>query len=124
MRRARGCGGRFLNTKKKDETQNSFNNVSSEGAQSSQEGTTIDSNETGMTMEYGVESRKQEGNYNSVHGLGNHLSLVGMNPSIRSDGTSGSCSAMLAQNSHPFISSGDASRKAPDVLLSWGFQGE
>jgi nuclear transcription factor Y alpha len=128
MRRARGCGGRFLNTKKKDESLNSFNNnVSSEGAQSSQEGTTIDSNETGMTMECGVESQEQEGSYNTMHGLGNHLALVGMSrhQSIRSDGTSDSCSAMVVQNSHPIISSGDDSSeptsKSSLIFVKLGF---
>ena len=117
MRRARGCGGRFLNTKKKlDETPNCFNtNVCSEG------GTTIDSSsEAGIiiSMECGVESRRQEseGYLNTMHGLGNRGIVGGMNQSV-GDGaaaaaaatttTTGFRSGMHVQNGNPIISSGE-----------------
>lgn len=100
MRRARGCGGRFLNTKKKDESKtNSGSNASSEG-QSSQEGAAIDSHETPVSGSL-VGSQNQD--FNTLQGLTSHL-MAGVGQS--GVGGNGSyCSGMLAQ-SHPIMSSG------------------
>ncbi|KAI5079802.1 hypothetical protein GOP47_0005281 [Adiantum capillus-veneris] len=100
MRRARGCGGRFLNTKKKDEAKtNSGSNASSEG-QSSQEGTAIDSHETPVP---GSLMGSQNQDFNSYQGLTSHL-MVGMGQSVVG-GSGGYCSGMLVQ-SNPIMSSG------------------
>eukprot|EP00250_Pteridium_aquilinum_P008193 c17757_g1_i1 orf=810-1820(+) len=102
MRRARGCGGRFLNTKKKDESKNnSSSNTSSEG-QSSQEGTAIDSLETPVE---GNSVGSQNQDYNSLQGLTSHL-MAGMGQSVVSGGGGGYCSGMLVQSGHPIMSSG------------------
>ncbi|MCO5559029.1 hypothetical protein L7F22_012621 [Adiantum nelumboides] len=99
MRRARGCGGRFLNTKKKDEAKaNSGSNASSE-SQSSQEGTGIDSHETPVS---GILMGPQNQDFNSLQGLTGHL-MAGMGQSVV--GGSGYCSGMLVQ-SNPIMSSG------------------
>ncbi|KAH7373871.1 hypothetical protein KP509_17G078100 [Ceratopteris richardii] len=100
MRRARGCGGRFLNTKKKDESKsNSGSNTSSEG-QSSQEGTAIDSHGETVTRSVG-ESQSQD--LNKLQGLTNHL-VTGMAQSVVS--ADGAYRPGMFVQSHPLFSSG------------------
>lgn len=101
MRRARGCGGRFLNTKKKDESKNNSSSNASSDGQSSQEGTAIDSHETQMA---GILEGSQNQDYNTLQGLTSHL-MAGMGQSVVSGG-GGYCSGMLVQSGHPIMSSG------------------
>ncbi|KAH7301840.1 hypothetical protein KP509_23G045800 [Ceratopteris richardii] len=103
MRRARGCGGRFLNTKKKDEPKsNSGSNVSSEG-QSSQEGTAIESQETQELPVTGSLLEAQSQDFNTLQGLTSHL-MAGMSQSAIGS-SPGYCPGILVQN-HAIMSSG------------------
>lgn len=77
MRRARGCGGRFLNTKSKDEYKTQTNGSASSEGQSSQEATT-DSHE--ILVEPGL-MRSQGTSIQKNQHLSNHL-MVDMGQSV------------------------------------------
>lgn len=99
MRRARGCGGRFLNTKTKDNAKsNASDNVSEE--QSFQGNTFTKSNESIMNKS---STRTQSEDYGTMQGLSGHL-MVSMGQSLGSG--NGHCSEILVQSGHPIMSSG------------------
>lgn len=101
MRRARGCGGRFLNTKKKENSKNNSSSNASSDGQSSQDGTAIDSHETALA---GIIEGSQNQDYNTLQGLTSHL-MAGVGQSAVS-GSGGYCSGLLVQSGHPIMSSG------------------
>lgn len=101
MRRARGCGGRFLNTKKKEDSQNNSSSNASSDGQSSQDGTAIDSHESVLA---GIMEGSQNQDYNTLQGLTSHL-MAGVSQSAVS-GSGGYCSGLLAQSGHAIMSSG------------------
>lgn len=95
MRRARGCGGRFLNTKDKDSAKsNTCRKVSEEP--SFHRRTSTNSNALHLNK---VPSK----DYGLMQGYNVQL-MVGMGQSL--DGGNGHCAEMFVQSDHPIMSSG------------------